>query len=190
MTTVADALEVMTIVTACHHRTAPRMDDREAALATAKIWADLFTEFNFSTGELVAAVKKRAKTCPDAPEPADVIRVARATRTDRMARTSPPSAEPHHYGGEHYPGDAKAAPDLAEYPADWDSDQRRKAYWYALKMHATPRTTASWEAIGKQLKDEQAGRVEILASPVARTDAVAEKIAAARQSLDAEQSDA
>lgn len=186
MTTTADALEVMTIVAACHHRTAPRMDDREVALATAKIWGELLDGYEFSTAELVAAVKKRAKSLPDAPEPADIIRVARATRTDHMART--PLIEADTYGDDgHYPGDAKAAPDFAEYPADWDADQRRKAYWYAVKMRAWPRTTASWEALGKQLKDEQVGRAEILASPAAtRTDAVAEKIAAARQSLDAE----
>jgi hypothetical protein len=37
VTTTADALEVMAIVAACHHRTAPRLDDRDVALAPAEI---------------------------------------------------------------------------------------------------------------------------------------------------------
>ena len=185
MTTPADALRVMMIVAACHHHTAPRIDDREVALATATIWAELFDEYNFSTDELIAAVKKRAKTCPEAPEPADVIRVARATRSDDMARNVLPAAEPNR-ADEHYPGDSKAAPDAAEYPDEWDSGQCRQAYWYALRTHAMPRTTAGWEAIGKQLKHEQAEHTEFVA-PVTKPKGFADKIAAARQSLDAEQ---
>ena len=39
MITRADALDVMTLIQACHRRTAPRMDDREVTLATADVWA-------------------------------------------------------------------------------------------------------------------------------------------------------
>ena len=35
MITTADALDLMAIVAACHPRTAPRMDDEEAAVTTA-----------------------------------------------------------------------------------------------------------------------------------------------------------
>jgi hypothetical protein len=157
MITVADALEVMTIVTACHHRTAPRMDDEEVAFATAGIWRDLFEGYDFSTAELVAAVKFRAKTCPDAPEPADIIRVARTNRSDRMAREPLPQNTPDEEP-THYPGDAKAAPDPGEYPAEWDADQRCGAYWFALRLKAVPRTTAGWRAIDDQLREQLAKR--------------------------------
>jgi hypothetical protein len=84
--TIADALEVMGVVAACHHRTAPRLDDREAALVTAKIWAELFNEYRLEMADLVKAVKKRATTSAEAPEPAEIIAVARAIRKDRRDR--------------------------------------------------------------------------------------------------------
>ncbi|GAB4998387.1 hypothetical protein MAHJHV65_43500 [Mycobacterium avium subsp. hominissuis] len=86
MTTTADALEVMTIVAACHHRTAPRMDDEQAALATARVWAELFTAYKLDLPDLVAAVKKRALAHPEAPEPAEIIAFAREIRRDRAER--------------------------------------------------------------------------------------------------------
>lgn len=88
MTTISDAIEVMGVVAACHHRTAPRMDDREAVLVTAEVWAELFEVYNLSLTDLVAAVKKRALTAPDAPEPAEIIAVAREIRRDRSDRES------------------------------------------------------------------------------------------------------
>lgn len=89
MTTTADALDVMTVVAACHHRTAPRMDDREATIATARIWAELFSAHHLERNDLVAAVKKRATTHADAPEPAEIIEAAREIRRERDARTGP-----------------------------------------------------------------------------------------------------
>jgi len=86
MTTTAEALEVMAVVAACHHRTAPRLDDRQAALVTATIWAELFTTYNLDLADLIAAVKKRGATHPEAPEPADIIRHAREIRRDRSER--------------------------------------------------------------------------------------------------------
>ncbi|OBK22541.1 hypothetical protein [Mycobacterium asiaticum] len=86
MTTPADALEVMTVVAACHHRTAPRMDDEQAALATARIWADLFSVHQLELPDLIAAVKKRALAHADAPEPAEIIAHAREIRRDRGER--------------------------------------------------------------------------------------------------------
>ena len=88
MTSRADALEIMTLVTACHRRTAPRMDDEQAALATASVWAELFSTYRLELPDLVAAVKKRALSHPDAPEPADIIAFAREIRRDRTERES------------------------------------------------------------------------------------------------------
>lgn len=88
MTSTADALEVMTIVAACHHRTAPRMDDEQATLATASVWADLFSTYRLELRDLIAAVKKRALSHPDAPEPAEIITYAREIRRERAERES------------------------------------------------------------------------------------------------------
>ena len=88
MTSRSEALEVMTIVAACHHRTAPRMDDPEAVLATAQIWAELFSECQLDLPDLVAAVKKRALSRPEAPEPAEIIAAAREIRRERAERES------------------------------------------------------------------------------------------------------
>lgn len=88
MTSTADALEVMTIVAACHHRTAPRMDDEQATLATASVWADLFTAYRLELRDLIAAVKKRALGHADAPEPAEIITFAREIRRERAERES------------------------------------------------------------------------------------------------------
>lgn len=86
--TRADVLEVMTVVVACHHRTAPRMDDPDATLATASVWAELFNTYRLDKPDLVAAVKKRALGHPDAPEPAEIIAYAREIRRDRAERES------------------------------------------------------------------------------------------------------
>ncbi len=89
MITTSDAMQVMLVVQACHRRTAPRMDDRQATIATAAIWAELFNEYRLELPDLTAAVKKRALSEADAPEPAEIIRVAREIRRDRDARTGP-----------------------------------------------------------------------------------------------------
>lgn len=151
MITPADALEVMAVVAACHHRTAPRMDDPQAALVIANHWSELLDGYDFTVPELVKAVKARAKICPEAPEAADIIRGARQARSELMSRNAAPVADTDNWDG-HYPGDAKAAPDPAPYPDDWDSNQRRSAYWYAERMHAIPTTTSGWEALAAQLQ--------------------------------------
>lgn len=87
--TTSDALQVMLTVQACHHRTAPRMDDREVTLATAAIWAELFNAYELTLPDLIGAVKKRGATHPEAPEPAEIIHFAREIRRDRDARTGP-----------------------------------------------------------------------------------------------------
>lgn len=155
MISTADALEVMTIVAACHQRTAPRVDDREVALATASVWAELFNEFDFGRDELIAAVKSRAQFCTEAPEPADIIRVARTARSERMGKSS--TAGPTEQADHRFSGDTKAT-DAAPYPEGWDADHRLGMYWYALRMHALPATTAGWLALEKQRRQELADR--------------------------------
>ena len=93
MTSAADALEVMTIVAACHHRTAPRTDDEEATLATALIWAGLFSVYGLELPDLIAAVKKRALSHAEAPEPAEIIQYAREIRRERCDRESDAARE-------------------------------------------------------------------------------------------------
>ena len=90
MVTTADVLELMMLVSACHHRTAPRMDDREVAIGTANVWAELFNRHELALADLVAAVKRRAESEADAPEPAEIIRFAREVRA---LRTQSESAE-------------------------------------------------------------------------------------------------
>ncbi|QFG09097.1 hypothetical protein I5J49_gp71 [Mycobacterium phage ThulaThula] len=86
MISTADALDVMAIVAACHPRTAPRMDDDEAAIATATVWAELFNAQGMALDDLAEGVKARAATEPDAPEVADILAAARAVRRNRNER--------------------------------------------------------------------------------------------------------
>lgn len=86
MITPADAMEVLLIVQACHRRTAPRMDDEQVTRATATVWAELFSEYKLELPDLLAAVKKRALSHADAPEPAEIIAFARDIRRDRADR--------------------------------------------------------------------------------------------------------
>lgn len=86
--TPADAMQVLLTIQACHRRTAPRMDDEQAARVTATIWAELFNTFQLDLPDLIAAVKKRAARYADAPEPAEIIGFAREIRRDRAERES------------------------------------------------------------------------------------------------------
>lgn len=89
MITRADVLEVLTLVTACHRRSAPRMDDEHVTIATANTWAELFNEHRLELRDLLAAVKMRAQFEPDAPEPAEIIHFARKIRKDREDAQGP-----------------------------------------------------------------------------------------------------
>lgn len=86
MTSISEAIEIMGLVAACHYKTAPRMDDREVTLATAKIWAELFGTYNLEASDLKAAVMKRATAHAEAPEPAEIIKFAREIRRERAER--------------------------------------------------------------------------------------------------------
>ena len=83
--TTADALEVMACVAACHPRTAPRWhDDPESTRFTAGVWARMFNRHNLTRADLLAAVEQRAAdTAGIAPEPGEIIAVARTIRRDR-----------------------------------------------------------------------------------------------------------
>lgn len=89
MTTTADALEVLTYVSLAHRKTAPKIEDREAALAIAGVWADLFSAHNLALPDLLAGVKLRAQYEAEAPEPAEIITFARKIRNDRRADEGP-----------------------------------------------------------------------------------------------------
>lgn len=88
MITTADALDVMHAVTHAHPRTAPRWhDDPEAARASARIWSAMFNRHNLAKDDLIDAVIRRAADQPNtAPEPGEIIAVARAIRAERSAR--------------------------------------------------------------------------------------------------------
>lgn len=87
MTTTSEALQIMGVVAACHQRTAPRLDDEEAAMAIASVWAELFSVHNLDVADLKAAVVKRSAAGADsAPEPAEIITVAREIRRERAER--------------------------------------------------------------------------------------------------------
>lgn len=83
--TRADALEVMSCVAACHPRTAPRWhDDPEAAQFTADVWARMFNRHGLSKDDLLTAVENRGADSPHtAPEPGEIIQVAREVRRAR-----------------------------------------------------------------------------------------------------------
>jgi hypothetical protein len=57
-----------------------------------------------------------------------------------------------------HPGDALAAPDLPDYPADWDSKRRVAVYWYAMSLRAIPSKTRGWQALADQLDDAASRR--------------------------------
>lgn len=84
-----DAGQVLVLVAACHRKTAPRLDDREAALATAVTWAELFSAHRLTLPDLQAGVKLRAQHEPVAPEPAEIIEFARKVRRDRQDSEGP-----------------------------------------------------------------------------------------------------
>lgn len=87
MTSTADAIEVLAMISFLHRRTAPRMDDRQASFAMATLWAELFSAHGLTLPDLLAGVKLRAQHYPDAPEPAEIIEFARKVRRDKAPVT-------------------------------------------------------------------------------------------------------
>lgn len=88
MITRADALDVMTVVVGAHPRTAPRWhDDPQAAQATADVWAAMFNRHRLDAQTVKDAVIVRAADQPNtAPEPGEIIAVARQLRRERSDR--------------------------------------------------------------------------------------------------------
>lgn len=124
-------------------------------------WAEVVDQYDLDQDDLIAGVVSYYTTNHDgrAMQVSDLVRHSRAHRADRSDRA--PLAEldkPRVPDDEHYPGDAKAAPDPAPYPADWTVEQRTSAYWYAVTLHAMPHTTAGWVGIAKQLERKRAER--------------------------------
>ncbi|AKF14427.1 hypothetical protein SEA_PHAYONCE_67 [Mycobacterium phage Phayonce] len=134
MISTADALDVMAIVAACHPRTAPRMDDDEAAIATATIWAELFNAQGLELDDLAEGVKARATTESDAPEPADICAAARAVRRNRNEREDRAAREARQ---EHLDA-VKAAEPVAALPAGFVGGQ---------VTNRTPRFEAAEQAL-------------------------------------------
>lgn len=126
-------------------------------------WSEVIDQYDLDESDLLAGVTSYYSTNREGRvmQVADLVRHARAIRCDRDERSAPREIEPaHDPGEEHYPGDAKAAPDPADYPAHWDTEQRLAAYWFAVNMHAIPHTTAGWEAIAKQIERKRADRAQ------------------------------
>lgn len=142
-----DVIDILTVVAASDRRTVGQAD--------VDVWqaiiGDLFKDL------ALQAVRDHMRDRPGVwLEPGHVYQRARAIHRDELDRTSPPEIEPPH--GEHYPGNAKAAQDAADYPADWDAEQRTSAYWYAVNLHAMPHTTGGWESLAEQRERKQRER--------------------------------
>lgn len=152
MLTVADVIEIMTVVAACHPRSAPRMDDKATTLATATIWQELLDGYGIDKAEYINAIKHRARGTNEAPEPSEMILVARDLRKQVKDRDVDYHETGPNQGSAVYPGDDKAAPDPGPYPREWTAAQRVDAYWHAHRLHAVPTSTAGWHAIMEQLE--------------------------------------
>jgi hypothetical protein len=103
-----------------HGAVAVSLSRRQRAHSHADTWAELFNTHHLGMPDLIAAVKKRAASLPEAPEPAEIIAFARAIRQAR--------------DNEHGPSDAYEA--LCESKAA-DADelaQRRAARALAPKV--------------------------------------------------------
>lgn len=88
MTTPAEAAAVLAHIALVHRRTAPKPANPEEATALAKAWARVFSQHNLELPDLLAAVEKRAADDGQAPEPAEVVKYARAIRSERGDRMS------------------------------------------------------------------------------------------------------
>lgn len=137
-----DVIDVLSVVAAATRRSVGETD--------VAIWEPIIG--SLSKDLALQAVRDHIRENPGVwLEPGHVYQRARAIRRDEMERDNwAPAIESRQT--EHYPGDAKAAPDLADFPSDWDSAQRTTAYWYALRMHAVPQSTSGWKALAAQIK--------------------------------------
>lgn len=86
MTTPAEATQVLAAISLVHRRTAPKPANNAEAEAMARTWARVFSRYDLELHDLLTAVEHRAGIESDAPEPADIVKYARAIRRDRSDR--------------------------------------------------------------------------------------------------------
>ena len=77
---VAAAGEVVRYTTLVHRRTAIRPANTKEAQAIAIAWARIFARYGLERATLLEAVDERAASNPVAPEPAEIVAVAREIR--------------------------------------------------------------------------------------------------------------
>lgn len=143
-----DIIDVLTAVAAGDRRTVGEAD--------VTMWGQVINDgTRITKDEALIAVVAHFRERPGVwLEPGHIVERVFARRRDAIDRAPIPAIEGSHFEG-HYPGDVKAAADPAEYPAEWDTDQRVTTYWYAVRMHAMPTTTTGWKALAAQLKSKQ-----------------------------------
>lgn len=142
-----DVIDLLTVITAGDHRTVGDSD--------ITFWLEIVGDLQKDLA--MQAVRDHFRTKPGVwLEPGHIVARAREIHRDMLDRAP---REPIENGADdYYPGDAKAAPDLPDYPTSWDSERRRKVYWYAMSLRAVPKTTGGWQALADQLDDASAGR--------------------------------
>ena len=86
---IADAGQVLKLVSIVHRRTAPRPASDTEAKQIAIIWARMFSRYNLELPDLLEAVERRAIKFADAPEPGEICQWARDARQERAAREGP-----------------------------------------------------------------------------------------------------
>ena len=150
-----DVIDVLTVIAAATRRTVGNAD--------VDIWEPVIGSLPKELA--LEAVRDLIRDRPGVwIEPGHVYQRARAIRRDDMERNdiwTPAAIESRE--PDHHPGDAKAAPDMAPFPKEWDSDQRTAAYWHAVRLHAYPQTETSWKALERQIA-AQAERVAVRVS--------------------------
>ena len=85
--TPIEAAKVLAHIAMLHRRTAPKVTDDAERGALCAAWAAACNRHDLDLPDLLAAVIQRAADEPQAPEPAELIAVARRIRADRVART-------------------------------------------------------------------------------------------------------
>lgn len=86
---VAAAGEVVRYTTLVHRRTAIRPANTNEAQAIAIAWARIFARYALDLPTLIAAVDERAAGEAIAPEPAEIVAVAREIRRRAAERETP-----------------------------------------------------------------------------------------------------
>jgi hypothetical protein len=140
-----DVIDVLSVVAAATRRSVGESD--------VAIWEPVIGSLPKDLA--LQAVRDHIRDSPGVwLEPGHVYQRARAIHRDYLDRETAPSIQAKREQ-EHFPGDAKSAPDAAPYPPEWTTEQRLTTYWYALRFHAVPHTTAGWRALLEQRESEK-----------------------------------